>query len=107
MSQLFNTSVAVPFEVPPLPYALDALEPFISSDNVDLLYNGYHTAYVLGLNGALRNGLLPADCSLAELLGQSSALGVGLQTYLAGHYNLSLFWKTLTSVGWREASRFS
>ena len=96
MSQLINTSVAAPFELPPLPYALDALEPFVRLDNVDLLYNGYHAAYVLGLNGAFRNGLLPAECSLPELLGRSSSMGVGLQTYLAGHYNLSLFWKTLS-----------
>lgn len=95
MSQLVATSVAETFELPPLSYALDALEPFISSDSVDLLYNGYHTAYVLGLNGALRNALLPADCSLTELLGRSASMGVGLQTNLAGHYNLSLFWKTL------------
>ncbi|GAB2591210.1 superoxide dismutase [Spirosoma areae] len=95
MNQLVTTSVTTAFELPSLPYALDALEPFISLDSVDLLYNGYHTAYVLGLNGALRNTLLPAVCSLTELLGRSSSMGVGLQAYLAGHYNLSLFWKTL------------
>ena len=96
MSQPVAISIAETFELPPLSYTLDALEPFISLDSVDLLYNGYHTAYVLGLNGALRNALLPAECSLAELLGRSSSMGVGLQTNLAGHYNLSLFWKTLS-----------
>ncbi|GAB3220490.1 superoxide dismutase [Spirosoma arcticum] len=96
MRQLVAPFIPAPFELPPLPYALDALEPFISSDSVDLLYNGYHTAYVLGLNGALRNAMLPAECSLPELLIRSSSMGVGLQTYVAGHYNLSLFWKTMS-----------
>lgn len=95
MSQLPTTSVATAFDLPPLPYSLDALEPFISLDSVDLLYNGYHAAYVLGLSGALRNALLPVTCSLSELLKRSSSMSVGLQTNLAGHYNLSLFWKTL------------
>ncbi|CAN5445273.1 superoxide dismutase [soil metagenome] len=94
MNQLTIPSVGDPFELPPLPFAVDALEPFMSAECVDLLYNGYHTAYVIGLNGRLSN-LLLTGYSLAELLKRSSSLGVGLQTHLAGHYNLSLFWKTL------------
>lgn len=95
MSQLVAPSTVATFELPALPYALDALEPFIRFESVDLLYNGYHTAYILGLNGAQRNALLPAECSLTELLKRSSSMSVGLQTNVAGHYNLSLFWKTL------------
>ncbi|WP_020602087.1 superoxide dismutase [Spirosoma spitsbergense] len=84
------------FELPSLPYPMDALEPFLGYDNVDILYNGYHAAYVLGLNGALRNALLPAGCSLPGMLGRTSSMSLKLQTYVAGHYNLSLFWKTLS-----------
>ena len=97
MNQLVAASIGETFELPPLPYALDALEPFISLENVDLLYNGYHTAYVTGLNGSLGNALLPNGCSLAKLPGRSSSLGIGLRTNLAGHDNLSLFYKTLRS----------
>ena len=34
------------YELPPLPYKIDALEPYISKDIVDVHYNGHHKGYV-------------------------------------------------------------
>jgi Fe-Mn family superoxide dismutase len=38
------------FELPPLPYKVDSLEPYISKDIIDVHYNGHHKGYVNGAN---------------------------------------------------------
>ncbi|MEM3827335.1 MAG: superoxide dismutase [Candidatus Micrarchaeaceae archaeon] len=41
------------YELKPLPYALDALEPYINKDLLDIHYNGHHKGYVTGANNLL------------------------------------------------------
>jgi Fe-Mn family superoxide dismutase len=40
----------MPFELPPLPYAKDALQPHISSETLDFHYGRHHQTYVTNLN---------------------------------------------------------
>jgi len=43
----------MPFTVPPLPYAFDALEPYIDAKTMEIHHDKHHAAYVTNLNKAL------------------------------------------------------
>ena len=43
------------FVLPPLPYAYDALEPYIDAQTMEIHYTKHHQAYVDNLNAALKN----------------------------------------------------
>ena len=59
------------FELPPLPYELDALEPHFSRETLDFHYNKHHKTYVVKLNG-LVEGTEQAALSLEELIRTST-----------------------------------
>ena len=84
--------MAKKFELPKLPYALDALEPVISSEIMDLHYNKHHNAYVTNLNASLEK------YEQAEKNGDISAM-IALQSAInfngGGHINHSIFWTNL------------
>ena len=89
------------YELPKLPYALNALEPVISEEIMDLHYNKHHKAYVTNLNAALekyetaeKNGDLNAEI----------ALQAAIRFNGGGHINHSIFWTNLapTSDGGGE-----
>src|SRR5471032_2894332 len=46
-----------PFTLPPLPYAYDALEPFIDAETMHVHHDKHHAAYVANLNKAVTTGL--------------------------------------------------
>ena len=91
------------FELPPLTYANDALEPHIDAKTMEIHHDKHHAAYVAGLNGALE-GLSQFDGkSVEEIL---SAIGEvpeakrqAVTNHGGGHANHSLFWKILTPGG--------
>jgi len=87
MSQKFN--------LPELPYALDALEPVISAEIMSLHYNKHHAGYVANLNKALEQ-LADAEQK------QDIAAEVGLQSAIkfngGGHINHSIFWTNLAPI---------
>jgi len=78
------------YELPKLPYDLDALEPVISAEIMDLHYNKHHQAYVNNLNAAL-DKLEGAD------LGGQIALQSAIKFNGGGHLNHSIFWTNLAS----------
>ena len=55
------------FELPPLPYAFDALEPTIDARTMEIHHDKHHQAYVTNLNAALE-GSEWADRSIEEVL---------------------------------------
>ena len=57
----------MPFELPPLPYAKDALQPHISAETLDFHYGRHHQTYVTNLNN-LTQGKPEANQSLEELI---------------------------------------
>jgi Fe-Mn family superoxide dismutase len=81
-----------PYQLPELPYALDALEPTISAAIMKLHYEGHHKAYVNNLNKAL------VDLAEAEKKNDLSAI-VALQSAIkfngGGNLNHSIFWTNL------------
>ena len=57
-----------PFQLPPLPYAPAALEPFIDATTMGLHHDKHHAAYVKNLNDALAESPQVAKRTLEELL---------------------------------------
>jgi Fe-Mn family superoxide dismutase len=76
------------YELPKLPYALNALEPVISEEIMNLHYNKHHAAYVNNLNAALEKA---ANAELPE----SIALQSAIRFNGGGHINHSIFWTNL------------
>jgi Fe-Mn family superoxide dismutase len=90
------------FEVPPLPYAPDALEPHIDAQTMSLHHDKHHQAYVDKLNAALE-GTEFADSSIEDIIANLDAIPEDKRTAVrnngGGHLNHSLFWKTMSPDG--------
>ncbi len=84
--------MAYQYQLPQLPYSLDALEPVISGEIMTLHYNKHHQAYVTNLNKALE------QYEVAEKNNDVAAM-VALQSAIkfngGGHVNHSIFWTNL------------
>ncbi len=93
-------------ELPPLPYAYDALEPHIDARTMEIHHGKHHAAYVNNLNTALEGHPSLQQRSITELL---SALGSVPEAIRAtvrnnggGHFNHSMFWKLMKKGGGGE-----
>ena len=92
----------MPFTLPDLPYAHDALEPAIDSTTMQIHHAKHHQAYVDKANAALEGtALADADAetvvtSLAELPADKQG---AVRNNAGGHYNHSLFWQILAPAG--------
>lgn len=82
------------FELAPLPYSHDALEPFIDKQTMEIHHGKHHQAYVTNLNNAI-NGTEMDGKSIEDLLKNISKHPVAVRNNGGGHFNHSLFWKTL------------
>jgi len=85
------------FTLPPLPYAPDALEPYIDKTTMEIHHGKHHNAYVTNLNKALESAPELAGKSLEELLaGNCAIVPEGIRTAVrnngGGHANHSMFW---------------
>ena len=95
----------MPFEVPPLPYAYDALEPHIDEATMRLHHDKHHQAYVDNANKALE-GTEWADRPVEEVVANLEALPGDIRTAVrnnaGGHANHSLFWEIMSPDGGGE-----
>ena len=83
------------FSVPPLPYAFDALEPYIDAQTMEIHHDKHHAAYVTNGNAAIE-GTEWAQKSAEEILTSEAALAVpAIRNNIGGHYNHALFWESL------------
>jgi Fe-Mn family superoxide dismutase len=82
------------FELAPLPYAPDALEPFIDRQTMEIHHGKHHQAYVTNLNNAV-NGTEMDGKSIEELMKNVSKHPVAVRNNGGGHFNHTLFWNTL------------
>ncbi|MDR0788265.1 MAG: superoxide dismutase [Gemmatimonadota bacterium] len=87
------------FKLPELPYAFDALEPYIDARTMEIHHGKHHAAYVANLNKALSSHPELADRSLEDLLRAIEGLPADIRTAVrnngGGHANHSLFWKIM------------
>ena len=80
------------FELPQLPYALNALEPVISEEIMSLHYNKHHKTYVTNLNKAMEQY---AEAEAKSDLPALVALQQAIRFNGGGHINHSIFWTNL------------
>src|SRR5215218_9543780 len=95
------------YEVPPLPYDYDALEPHIDKATMEFHHDKHHQAYVDKANDALA-GTEFEDKSIEVVLQNLDSLPSDKQTAVrnngGGHYNHSLFWESMSPDGGGEPS---
>ena len=95
-------------ELPALPYPYDALEPHIDARTMEIHHGKHHAAYVTNLNKALEGQSALQQKSITELLDDLSAVPEAIRAAVrnngGGHFNHSLFWKTMTKGGGGEPS---
>ena len=88
------------FTLPPLPYAPDALEPYIDKMTMEIHHGKHHNAYVTNLNKALESAPDLADKALDQLLANNCAIvpesiRTAVRNNGGGHANHSMFWTIL------------
>jgi superoxide dismutase, Fe-Mn family len=95
----------MPYEVPPLPYAYDALEPHIDEATMHFHHDKHHQAYVDKVNAALE-GTDWADRPIEEVVRNLAQVPDDKRTAVrnngGGHYNHSLFWESMSPDGGGE-----
>ena len=90
------------FETPSLPYAYNALEPYIDEQTMRIHHDKHHAGYVAKLNAAV-DGTQYAGWEVERLLTNLAQLPENIRTAVrnngGGHYNHSLFWPLLKKGG--------
>jgi Fe-Mn family superoxide dismutase len=92
------------FTLPPLPFAPDALEPYIDKATMEIHHGKHHAAYVTNLNKALEQAPQLAGKSIEDLLASNlaivpEAIKTPVRNNGGGHHNHSLFWEILNPAG--------
>ena len=86
-------------QLPPLPYAFDALEPHIDAKTMEIHHDKHHAAYVTNLNAALEKHPNLQNKSIEALLKEISSVPEEIRTAVrnngGGHMNHSLFWQIM------------
>ncbi|MCD4686292.1 MAG: superoxide dismutase [Anaerolineae bacterium] len=88
--------MAKQYELPPLPYAYDALEPYIDEQTMRLHHDKHHLGYVNGLNAALEKlaaARASGDYAAVKALSRAAAF------HGSGHFLHSVFWPNMAPAG--------
>ncbi|CEG06896.1 Superoxide dismutase [Mn] [Afipia felis] len=86
------------FTLPDLPYAHDALQPYMSKETLEYHHDKHHQAYVTNGNNLLKGTEFEGK-SLEEIVKGSFGKNAGLFNNAAQHYNHTLFWKMMKPKG--------
>ena len=91
----------MPFELPPLPYAHDALEPHIDKKTMEIHHGKHHAAYVTNLNKALESASGAAAKSVEQIIANNcSSVPENVRTAVrnngGGHANHTMFWQIMS-----------
>jgi Fe-Mn family superoxide dismutase len=84
------------FTLPPLPYAHDALEPYIDTLTMQIHHGKHHQAYVDNLNKAIAGSELEYK-TLDELIAEAGAISGPVRNNGGGHWNHTFFWNSLAA----------
>ena len=89
----------MPFTLPALPYAYDALEPHIDARTMEIHHTKHHQAYVNNLNAALEKAPQLEGKSLDDLMKGINSVPETVRTAVrnngGGHWNHSMFWEIM------------
>jgi Fe-Mn family superoxide dismutase len=93
----------MPYTLPKLPYAYDALEPHIDAQTMEIHYTKHHQTYINNLNAALEGAGLGTDEPVETLIGRIDSLPEAVRGPVrnngGGHANHSLFWTVMSPEG--------
>ncbi len=88
-----------PFKLPPLPYAFDALEPYIDARTMEIHHDKHHAAYVTNLNKAVAEfpdlGSKKVEDLVKDLNAVPEKIRMAVRNQGGGHYNHTLFWQMM------------
>ena len=91
------------FELPPLPYDYNALEPYIDEQTMHLHHDKHHQAYVTNLNTALEGQSQFANLSVEDILRRINEVPENIRTAVrnngGGHANHSMYWQIMKPSG--------
>ncbi|MDN4051988.1 superoxide dismutase [Massilia sp. YIM B02763] len=92
----------MPYELPPLPYAYDALEPHFDARTMEIHHTKHHQTYVTNLNNAVGEAGVQEE-PVEQLITRIDTLPQQIQTAVrnngGGHANHALFWTVLSPSG--------
>ena len=88
----------MPFQLPALPYAFDALEPHVDARTMEIHHGKHHNAYVTNLNKAIEGTPLDGK-SIESILKDLDMNNMAVRNNGGGHYNHSLFWTVMSAQG--------
>jgi Fe-Mn family superoxide dismutase len=87
------------FELPKLPYAVDALEPYVDAQTMTIHHTKHHQAYITNLNVALEKHPELAGKSLEDLLSNLNAvpedIRMAVRNHGGGTWNHNMFWEIM------------
>ena len=88
------------FELPSLPYASDALAPYMSAETLDFHHGKHHQTYVTNLNNLVKDSDMQ-EASLEDIVIKSSkdASMAGIFNNAGQHWNHILFWQCMKPNG--------
>jgi Fe-Mn family superoxide dismutase len=96
------------YQLPPLPYSFDALEPHIDAMTMEIHHDRHHKTYVDNLNKALESAPELGNQSIEELLRNINQVPENIRTAVrnngGGHANHSLFWEIMGPNGGGQPS---
>jgi len=87
------------YELPPLPYPFNALEPHIDAKTMEIHHDKHHQAYITNANNALKDhpdlAAKPVDELIANLSQVPESIRTVVRNNAGGHSNHSFFWKIM------------
>jgi len=100
----------MPYALPPLPYAYDALEPHFDARTMEIHHTKHHQTYITNVNNALAEASV-AEVPVEELITNIGALPQNIQTVVrnngGGHANHALFWTVLSPDGGQPSGKLA
>jgi superoxide dismutase, Fe-Mn family len=91
------------FTLPQLPYAFDALEPYIDTTTMQIHHGKHHQAYITNLNAAIEKAPELGSKSLDDLMRGIDKVPEAVRTAVrnngGGHWNHSIFWQIMSPGG--------
>ena len=101
----------MPYELPPLPYPKEALEPFIDAATMEIHHGRHHKTYVDNVNKAIAGKADLEKKSVEELISNLSAVPDDIRgpvrNNAGGHANHSMFWKLMTKGGSQPSGKLT
>ncbi len=100
----------MPYALPPLPYAYNALEPHFDAQTMEIHHTRHHQTYITNVNNALAENNV-GEVPVEQLISDIGSLPQNIQTVVrnngGGHANHALFWTVLSPDGGKPSEQLA